>query len=44
MLVKRLWTESGVTYKGKYFTLEDCQSFPHPVQKEVPIVCATSSE
>lgn len=43
-LVKRLWSEPGVTYKGKYFTLEDCQSFPHPVQKTVPIVCATSSE
>jgi len=43
-LVKRLWTEPSVTYRGKYFTLEDCQSFPHPVQKEVPIVCATSSE
>lgn len=43
-LVKRLWTEPSVTYKGKYFTLEDCQSFPHPVQSQVPVVCATSSE
>ena len=32
-LVKRLWTESSVTYSGKYFSLEDCQSFPHPRQK-----------
>jgi pyrimidine oxygenase len=43
-VVKRLWTEPSVAHKGKYFTLEDCQSLPHPVQKEVPIVCATSSE
>jgi pyrimidine oxygenase len=43
-LVKRLWTEDSVTCRGKYFTLDDCQSFPHPVQSTVPIVCATSSE
>jgi pyrimidine oxygenase len=43
-LVKRLWTEESVTHKGKYFTLDDCQSFPHPVQSTVPVVCATSSE
>ena len=44
MLVKRLWTEERVTYKGKYFELEECESFPKPVQSTVPIVCATSSE
>jgi pyrimidine oxygenase len=43
-LVKRLWSEPSVSFKGKYFTLDDCQSFPKPVQKSVPIVCATSSE
>jgi pyrimidine oxygenase len=43
-LVKRLWTEPSVTHKGRWFTLDDCQSFPHPVQHTVPIVCATSSE
>ena len=43
-LVKRLWAEPSVTHKGKYFTLEDCQSFPQPVQSTIPIVCATSSE
>lgn len=43
-LVKRLWTEESVTYKGRYFTLDDCQSWPKPVQRTVPIVCATSSE
>src|SRR5438552_9892873 len=44
MLVKRLWTEPSVTLKGKYFTLEECESFPKPVQSALPIVCATSSE
>jgi pyrimidine oxygenase len=43
-LVKRLWAEDGVTHQGRYFTLEDCQSWPKPVQATVPIVCATSSE
>jgi len=43
-LVKRLWREDGVTHTGKHFTLEDCQSWPKPVQETVPIVCATSSE
>jgi pyrimidine oxygenase len=43
-LVKRLWSEPSVTHQGKYFTLEDCESFPHPSQNPLPIVCATSSE
>jgi pyrimidine oxygenase len=43
-LVKRLWTEDAVTHKGRYFTLDDCESWPKPVQSTVPIVCATSSE
>lgn len=43
-VVKRLWTEDGVTMSGKYFRLEDCQSWPHPVQILPPIVCATTSE
>jgi pyrimidine oxygenase len=43
-LVKRLWTEESVTYKGRYFELDDCQSWPKPVQSSVPIVCATASE
>jgi pyrimidine oxygenase len=42
--VKRLWTEDNVTMDGKYFKLDECQSWPKPVQKDVPIVCATTSE
>lgn len=43
-VVKRLWTEDSVTQKGKYFTLDECESWPKPVQRDVPLVCATSSE
>lgn len=43
-VVRRLWTEASVTYQGRYFTLDDCQSFPKPVQNTIPIVCATASE
>jgi pyrimidine oxygenase len=43
-VVKRLWSEESVTLDGKYFSLTDCQSFPKPVQKLPPIVCATTSE
>jgi pyrimidine oxygenase len=42
---KRLWTEDSVTFHGKYFTLDDCQSWPKPVQRpHPPVVCATGSE
>jgi len=43
-LVKRLWSEDRVTHAGRFFTLDDCESWPKPVQEAVPIVCATSSE
>ncbi len=38
--IKRLWTEPSVTAKGRYFTLEDCQSFPKPVQTPRPFIVA----
>jgi pyrimidine oxygenase len=43
-IVHRLWTEDSVTVKGKYFALDDCQSFPKPVQGSMPVVCASTSE
>jgi pyrimidine oxygenase len=43
-VVKRLWSENSVTMDGKYFKLDDCQSWPHPVQNLPPVVCATTSE
>ena len=42
-ILKRLWTEESVTFKGKFFQLEDCRSWPKP--QEIPeIVCAGQSE
>ncbi|WP_377296938.1 LLM class flavin-dependent oxidoreductase [Rhizobium sp. SGZ-381] len=42
-ILKRLWSEESVTFKGKHFQLEDCRSFPKP--RQMPeIVCAGQSE
>ena len=41
-IIKRLWTEDSVTYQGKYFTMDDCQSDPKP-QKKPFLVCAGTS-
>lgn len=41
--VKRLWTEDSVTAHGKYFTLDDCESWPKPATRPF-LVCAGSSK
>ena len=41
-IVKRLWHEDAVTFKGKYFTMEDCQSDPKPAHQPY-LVCAGTS-
>lgn len=41
--IKRLWTEDSVSMDGKYFRLEDCQSWPKP-EKRPFLVCAGSSK
>ena len=41
-LVKKLWEEESVTYKGEYFNLTDCVVWPKP-KRRVPIVCAGQS-
>lgn len=43
-LVKRLWKEDRVTHTGKYFTLEDCESNPKPIQEKPFIICAGQSD
>ncbi|MBM2811322.1 MAG: hypothetical protein HW416_2081 [Chloroflexi bacterium] len=44
-IAKKLWSEPSVTFKGKYFSLDDCRSDPKPIQQpHPPIVCATNSE
>ncbi|MDB5394026.1 MAG: luciferase [Rhodospirillales bacterium] len=42
-IIKRLWTEEAVTFDGKYFTMDDCQSDPKPA-KQPFLVCAGTSE
>ena len=41
--IKRLWTEDSVTMDGKYFQLDDCQSWPKPASRPF-LVCAGSSK
>jgi pyrimidine oxygenase len=41
-IIKRLWCEDSVTFKGKYFTMNDCQSDPKPRQRPL-LVCAGTS-
>jgi pyrimidine oxygenase len=41
--VKRLWTEDSVTMDGKYFTMDECESWPKP-EKRPFLVCAGSSK
>lgn len=44
-VVKRLWSEEVVTHQGKYFTMDNCESLPKPVQQPRPeIICAGQSE
>jgi probable F420-dependent oxidoreductase len=35
-LIRRLWTETNVTFKGRFWQLEDVTLEPHPVQKPHP--------
>ncbi len=41
-IIKRLWQEDSVTFNGKYFTMNDCQSDPKPVRQPF-LVCAGTS-
>jgi pyrimidine oxygenase len=43
-IAKRLWSEASTTYKGRFFELDDCISYPKPAGGSIPISCATSSE
>jgi alkanesulfonate monooxygenase SsuD/methylene tetrahydromethanopterin reductase-like flavin-dependent oxidoreductase (luciferase family) len=35
-IIKKLWTEDKVTFKGKYYSINDAISLPKPVQKPYP--------
>jgi pyrimidine oxygenase len=43
-LVDRLWSEDSVTHSGEFFTLDDCQSRPHPTPRPEVINAGTSAE
>ena len=42
-ILKALWTQDRVTFKGKFFEIEDCTSWPKP-RRPLPIVCAGQSD
>lgn len=42
-ILKRLWSEDEVSFKGKYFELEKCRSWPKPANP-LKIVCAGQSD
>ena len=35
-IMKKLWTEDRVTFKGKYYSIDEAVSLPKPVQKPYP--------
>lgn len=39
-IIKRLWSEPSVTFKGRFFDMEDCQSDPKPLSKPRPDLIA----
>lgn len=43
-LMKRLWTEDNVTYKGRFFNVQNLTIGPRPIQKTIPIWTGGSVE
>jgi pyrimidine oxygenase len=43
-IIKRLWSEESVTFKGKYFSMADCQSDPKPTRRPFLLCAGTSSK
>jgi alkanesulfonate monooxygenase SsuD/methylene tetrahydromethanopterin reductase-like flavin-dependent oxidoreductase (luciferase family) len=41
-IIRRLWAEDRVTYRGRYYTLDDVSVEPHPLQRPCPIWIATN--
>jgi pyrimidine oxygenase len=42
-ILKLLWTQRDVDYKGEFFQLRDCRILPHP-ERPLPLVCAGQSD
>lgn len=43
-IMKRLWTEPGVSFAGRFFHLEDATIFPKPIQRPIPLYVATGRD
>jgi F420-dependent oxidoreductase-like protein len=43
-MIRRLWTEDAITYRGRFWTLTDALAYPKPVQPRVPIVIGGTGE
>ena len=43
-VLRRLWTEDLVTFKGKFHTLDNVNILPAPIQKSIPIWFGGSSD
>ena len=42
-VLRMLWATGRTSHAGRFFTLEDCKSYPMPSRK-IPIICAGQSE
>jgi F420-dependent oxidoreductase-like protein len=42
-IVHRLWTEDTTTFRGRYYTLEECPGLPKPVQRPHPPIVVGGS-
>lgn len=43
-VIRKLWTEDSVTFRGRFFTLEDALCAPKPVQRPHPPIAVGGSE
>ena len=41
-ILRRLWSEEKVTHQGKYYSFEDVELLPKPVQRPLPIFLAVN--
>jgi pyrimidine oxygenase len=42
-VLRKLWAAGRTSHEGRFFTLDDCKSYPKP-SRRIPIICAGQSE